>query len=63
MVRVVHKEEISIDYVNTRDTSTNRLTDKDRKVHHAPAGKYFHFFIVTEKNIQNVRKKRTLPAL
>ncbi|KAF6729225.1 CD209 antigen [Oryzias melastigma] len=39
MVRVVHKEEISIDYVNTRDTSTNRLTDKDRKVHHAPAGR------------------------
>ncbi|XP_024120583.1 C-type lectin domain family 17, member A isoform X2 [Oryzias melastigma] len=39
MVRVVHKEEISIDYVNTRDTSANRLTDKDRKVHHAPAGR------------------------
>ncbi|RVE75946.1 hypothetical protein OJAV_G00003950 [Oryzias javanicus] len=39
MVRVVYKDEISIDYVNTTDTSAKRLTDKDHKVYHAPTGR------------------------
>uniref|UniRef100_A0A3P9KCY8 C-type lectin domain-containing protein n=1 Tax=Oryzias latipes TaxID=8090 RepID=A0A3P9KCY8_ORYLA len=39
MVRIVHQDEISVDYVNRPDTSAKRLSDKDRKVYHAPTGR------------------------
>ncbi|XP_078806223.1 CD209 antigen-like protein D isoform X1 [Oryzias latipes] len=39
MVRIVHQEEISVDYVNRPHTSAKRLSDKDRKVYHAPTGR------------------------